>query len=199
MKKLIIILLLFCCESVKAQLKHYISINQVFYANFFNGQNGKLDHVFLFPPISYKIEKQKWGLELCYSQADVFYKGSNTAVKNDMNYIYERNLALNVHYGILQHRRIAINPLAGVIFRFYDASVFDGWSRQNQYHPQYPVFRNEKENLLGLQVGVNINVPIYWGIYANSNLRYNATPWAKYSKHIFLAEVGVGYCLQRKR
>lgn len=201
MKKAALISIMLCIVlSVQAQLKHYITIGKVFNENFFNKEEDKLEFILLLPiSISYKIEREKWSAELWYTESSRAYHSIYSSEFNDILLIDNSIVCINIQYVAFQHKRISMSPFAGLIYRDYHSKIFEGWRIQNQFHEPYPVFRYEDENQIGFQTGVNINLPIYWGIYANSNLRYNAIPWAKYNKQNFVAEVGLGYKIQRKK
>ena len=201
MKKVfIIIFLLYTCENLKAQLKHYITIAKPCYVTFFSNEKPKFKNLLSLPiSFSYKIQHKKWGIELWVTSTSSSYNSILSAKTGDFILIDHDIISLNVQYAAYQHNKISINPIIGLFYRDFHARIFNGWYQQNQYHDPYPVFLYKDENNIGFQTGVNINLPIYRGIYANTNLRYNAIPWAKYNKQNLYWEIGLGYKIQRKK
>ncbi len=201
MKKLLIFLLLsFSYQNLNAQLKHYVTIGKVLYADFFNKEKDKFETFFSLPvSLSYKIERERWGAEFWFADYTSFYKPFDQSLPGDEYLITQDVFCIDIQYAALRHKMVSINPFAGLMYRAYHATIFDGWRQQNQYHEPYPAEKYENENQIGIQAGVNINIPVYKGVYANTNLRYNSIPWAKYNKQNLYWEVGLGYKIQRKK
>lgn len=201
-RTLIIIVCLFCSTITKGQIRHYISYNAVVYSNFFNPEKDKsyFPKSILAPGISYKIVKKNIGGELYFLTRYgmhyhlVSYK--DNVPDNSILQLYGSALNLNFHYTALSNKSIQINFFLGISKNWFKSIVLEFWYGNP---PMYePKIRYEDESKFGISNGVNIHLPIYKNLYANTNLRYAFFPTAKYNKQNLMCEIGIGYMLQRK-
>lgn len=209
-KKITIFLLFFCSVlKAEAQFKHYLSLNTGFYNNYFNKEKDIVSVRFprfgfyknAYPNLSYKIEHKKIGIECFYTDNNIaYYYGATYGPAYEGNgsirQILSSNIGIAVHYNILDKAYLKICPLAGVVKNSYDATIVEGFFN-NGWNES--IVRGEVETKLGMLTGVNINVPIWRGIYANTNARYSFFPTAQYNKQNLILDFGIGYMYQNNK
>ena len=195
--KTALLLLLFLPIISTAQLKHYFSYNLV-YSNFYNNEN---DFAHLFKPLfnlngSYKLEKNKIGIEIHYNSLQRYYNVFQWDMKNNtLQTLKSRHLELLMHYQIIRKKQFAINSMFGIVKNRYWIDIFDFWIPGDipRGHAH-----TEGESKFGIQVGINAIAPIYKGLYANSNIRFTGFPTGELNKKTLFIEVGLGYVFSRK-
>ena len=179
----------------KDKLKHYLSYNLV-YANFFNSEK-ELSHI--FKPLlnlngSYKIEKSKFGLEAHFNSTFRKYEEVfNGKTQTEDLILYSRQIDLLFHYKLIENTYFSIHPLAGISKNKTSWKVDRYW-----FDGEYINSRNFENLNYGFQVGLNAIAPIYKGLYANSNVRFNSYPTARDYNKSLMVEVGLGYVFSRK-
>jgi hypothetical protein len=185
--------------NIKAQFKYCISINTIGINEYFNKENDKISPLIEF---SYKIENNLVGLEFFASWMGVgYYYGSSFApeyINEGIKQILSSNIGIACYYTVLDKKWFKINPMAGLVRCNYDATIVEGW----YIYPgsfNEPIINHNKEAKLGILTGININVPIWKGIYANTNARYAVYPTAKYNKQNLIFDIGIGYMYQHKK
>jgi hypothetical protein len=177
-------LLLCSVVSAQAQWRHYASVNVSPYSNFFNKERDKVylyntsyDMTF-FPFLSYKIERNdKIGMEVYYTAGRQNYYTPLHINDERLTYASSAMAGVSVHYKVYNSNPLQVNILMGLNYMQQTTNI-------------------EGRNInLGLQVGANVTVPIWKGLYANSNLRYNTIPWSKtqHTSQNIILELGIGY------
>lgn len=201
-KTLFIASLALCTLTSKAQIKHYINLNTIGHYNYFNKEKDR--GIGAIAP-SYKIEKNKMGLEVFYNWRGIAYYYGKTFSPEYMpnggiRQILSYTLGIAYHYNILEKKYLKINPMLGVTFCEYNPTVIDGWSGTAASGGwNEPYFRDEFERRFGLLTGININIPIWRGMYANTNARYALYPSAQFNKQNLILDFGLGYMFQNKK
>jgi hypothetical protein len=211
MKTKLIFAFLFCISlGVSAQLKHYLSLNTVVYHDYFNQEKDRARFrwprfgffVPAFPNFSYKIERKQLGVELFYNDNGIgYYYGATYTLENlnkdgAIKQVISSHIGLAVHYKALDKKYISINPMAGLVKIWYDETQMALQRHSGGWIEGYPTSNIEKR--LGMLAGVNINIPIWKGIYANTNTRYMVFPGAQYNKQNLVFDFGLGYMYQNK-
>lgn len=222
MYKKTILLILLCLNlvgHVKAQrfadMRHYMSINSVYFQDFYNKEKdvffipfSNFDFVidkYNFPRISYKMEYDRLGAEFFASCKALAYYGVDTYTPEYMpiggiKQILSYTLGITVQYSVLSKKYLKINPMLGFSFCEYNPTVLAGWRRTAQYGGwNEPYELDQYERRHGLLTGLNINIPIWRGIYANTNARYLYYPSAQYNKQNLILDFGLGYSFQIKK
>src|SRR5690606_37405081 len=103
-------------------------------------------------------------------------------------------VGINYHRKVYQSKYFDIHALGGITYGSYSAAIFELWTSNLHWHE--PVIKgNARDTYVGLQLGGNINVPIWRGLYFNGNLRLGAVPWAKhdYFRYSTVVNLGLGY------
>ena len=199
--KITLLFVLFFCSFFKAeaQFKHYLSHNGVFYFNYFNKEKDKSLGLksLLSPNLSYKIEMDKSGLEVFYYfDFSPSYHPRISEQSVPVNTILQMStfdIGVAYHYNILDKKYLKISPMVGVIKNWHESMTVLKW------YPNEAIIGGNKESKFGLLSGVNINAPIWNGIYANTNARYSVFPTGQYNKQNLVVDIGVGYMYQNKK
>jgi len=198
----LIILLLVNRVAAHGQLKHYITMSGVSYANFFTydlnpvNLSELLPYKYLpIPRLSYKLEKNRIGLEVYMNYYDARKTIPDEITQGVRTSLFYMGFGVNAHYNLWDFDWVKVNPFTGINISWYSSDILV--SAPHWIHPQWE--SEEQDGMVGTQLGLNLNFPIWKGVYASSNLRFTATPWAKYNRANLLAELGVGYMLQRKK
>lgn len=220
MYKKTIFLILLCLNLVghaKAQrfadMRHYLSINSVYYQDFYNKEKDVVSirfpylyfNKYYFPCFSYKMEYDRLGAEFFASCMGLSYYRLDTYTpeympKGGIQQILSYTLGITVQYSVLSKKYLKINPMLGFSFCEYNPTVLAGWRRTAQYggwNEPYEIDQYERRH--GLLTGLNINIPIWRGIYANTNARYLYYPSAQYNKQNLILDFGLGYSFQIKK
>jgi len=210
-KSLIILICSLMALNVNAQLKHYIGLNFNMNYRFLNINESKTQYLnpiktlnkFIPYNLSYRIEKEKNGLELYSYIIGIHDLGLDERYYKVGNYSLISYMSFGVNYS-----RLLLSE------SFLDVRVFAGINRNYMYHEQYELFFYDDngeiyeefytggyENNWGLQGGVNATATVWKGLFINGNIRYTNNPFSKYRdfRHLLACELGLGYKIQRKK
>jgi hypothetical protein len=199
-KLIFIFIVTFCvCHRSAAQLKHYFNLNIIGHYEFFNQEKDR--NIGQFAP-NYKVEKDKWGLEIFYNWRGVGYYRGATSTPENLNkegailQIISSNIGAACHYKLLDKKYINISSIAGLVKNWYDATHMALLMHSGGWIEGYPT--HDIESRFGVLAGVNINIPIWKSIYLNTNTRYMVFPSAQYNKQNLVFDFGLGYRYQNK-
>lgn len=216
MRKYMICILISVCSTswlFGQKAEHYLSYNFP-YTSFFNHtkRNLPLSTPFFTPSLSYKTQKGKYGLELSatigvvnYELWDVnqYNKGYLDSRINTPSLIVYQLSGLTLHYSILNKKWIKVSPNAGLAFGWYNSDKIAFWGKNYSSELKdwwYEIITDaEVETKWGGTIGINAILPVYKSIYVNSDIKYFAFPFAKYSRRNLLFQMGIGYVFNRNK
>lgn len=214
MRKFILvnILLLFMINiELKAQetslVEHSFTYKTLPYYNYLNGENTPFTFrkAILLPALSYKVFYNHFGLELFYNHHGVInYEPGEYPVPalNSTMFSEARNLGLVAHYSILNKKGLKVNPFLGMIARVYDQDLLTSILLDNEGHPFWGwesyFIECETDLKLGLNTGIDIQIPIYKRFYFNTTMRYSYIPTSHLNKQNLSFELGIGFIFSKR-
>ena len=176
-----------------AQTSHSITINHNLYGQLFTDPQtqflGKENFRFLWPRFNYRIEKDKQSLS---GYLSVYGRESYLDFEPKAGELHRYlQVAIGVNYGykLVSKNRIELRAVSGLAYIRNDQTEII------RVYPYELIIDGIDEWDLGIQTGIDLNFPIWKGIFLSSNVLYTICPWQSKSltNQNIIVGMGLGY------